>query len=389
MKFPTLRRWRALRPRSRAAVVLLAIAAFLVGVGLLDRWRGDTWPARVVLRNPLVASPLGFSPDGRTILTTGRDGITPWDVASGRKGEAWGVPRGDSPVLGAFSPDGKTYAAAVYHLTHAISIDLFDPATGRTRATLTTPRRTIMHLGFADDGRTLRAFLGDDPQQPGCSGWNPSFGADLNEVVTWDAATGREMSSRPLSPPTRGAITAISPEGRLLAIADPRANAVQLWDLDADRALGILTNPAVPVPVPVAGAGVSFSDDGQTLAIGRVDGTVELWDVPARRLRTTLRGHTDDFLFTTIRFSPEGRTLALTGYRWGPKPPLTRIQDAIRGVLRLRPIYDAELLVLDAATGRGLGRAASSTRPFYSPDGKTLATDEPDGSTRLRDIPAP
>jgi len=385
MKFPTFRRWRALRPRSRAVAVLLAITTLLVGVGLLDQWRGDTWPARVVLRNPLVASPLGFSPDGRTILTTGRDGITPWDVASGRKGETWEIAWGDSPVQGAYSPDGKTYAAAVFHLTHAISIDLFDPATGRTRATLTTPRRTIMHLGFADDGRTLRAFLGDDPQISECSSWNPSFGADLNEVVTWDAATGREMSSRPLSPPTRGAITAISPDGRLLAIADPRANAVQIWDLDADRTLGRLARPAVAV----AGAGVSFSDDGQTLAIGRVDGTVELWDVPARRLRTTLRGHTDDFMFTMIRLSPEGRTLALTGYRWGPKPPLTRIQDAIRGVLRLSPIYDAELLVLDAATGRGLGRAASSTRPFYSPDGKALATGEPDGSTRLRDIPAP
>lgn len=382
----TPRRWWALRPRRRAAALLLAITTLLVGLTIAERRWVDPWPARAVLRNPMVASPLGFSPDARTLLTTGRDGITPWDVASGRKGETWAFKSGQAAGVVAFSPDGKTFAAAVFHPSQTLSIDLFDPSTGQRRATLNTPRQTILHLGFAADGRTLRAFLGDDPQIKGLSGWNPAFGADLNEVVTWDAATGRELSRRPLTAPTRGASTAISPDGRTLAITD-RVNAVLLWDLDGDRTLGSLADPATTSAV--YGAGLGFSDDGRTLAIGRVDGTIELWDVPARRLLKTLRGHTTDFAFTMIRFSPDGRTLALTGYRWGPKSPLTKIEDEFRRVLGSKPRYDAEILVLEVATGRRLARAADSTRPFYSPDGRALATGEPDGSTRLRDIPEP
>src|SRR4051794_21362684 len=163
----TLRRWRALRARSRAAAVVLAIAPLLVGVGLADRWWTDSWPARTELKNRMLASPLGFSPDARTLLTAGRDGITPWDVASGRRGETWALSSGQTPGVVAFSRDGKTFAAAVFHPSEALSIDLFDPSTGRRRATLNTARRTIVHLRFADDGRTLRAFLGDDPQVQG------------------------------------------------------------------------------------------------------------------------------------------------------------------------------------------------------------------------------
>jgi len=381
----TLRRWRALGPRRRAASVLLAMTIIPVVAMLAGRWLGDSWPARVVLRAPMCASPLAFSPDGRTFLTTGRGGITPWDVASGRKGETWPFKAGETPEMGAFSPDGGTFAAASYNLSDHVAIGLFDPTTGRTRATLHTPRRTIMHLGFAADGRTLRAFLGDDPQLKGCASWNPAFGADLNEVVTWDAATGRELSSRPLTAPTRGALTAISPDGRTLAIAD-RIKSIQLWDLDGDQALGGLANPAATSPVQ---AGMGFSQDGRALAIGRVDGTIELWDVPARRLSKTLRSHTGPFIHTMIRFSTDGRTLATTGYGWGSRTPLARIQDEIRHALGWNPRYEAEILVLDVATGRRLARAADSNRPFYSPGGRFLATGEPDGSTRLRDIPGP
>jgi WD40 repeat protein len=377
------RRWSRLRPRSRVVYVLLATTALWATVRPVIRWWGDTWPARVVLKDPMCASPLAFSPDGRTFLTYGGSGITTWDVASGRKGETWAFNAGGHPEMGTFSPDGKTYAAGVFAYPGPLSIDLFDTATGQTKASFATARRAIMHLAFAPDGRTLRAFLGDDPQSKACSSWNPGYAADLHEVVTLDTATGLQVSSRQLTTPTRGAITAITPDGRIMAIAD-RKKTAQLWDLDSDESLGNL--PTTSATIYIA---MGFSDDGQTLAIGRMDGTIDLWDVPGLRLVKTLRGNTGKFTFTMIRFSPDGRTLAPTGYRWGDVSAVRRAQDEIRRALGLRQVIDPEIILLDIATGRRLAGAADSTCPLYSPDGRVLATGEPDGTTRLRDIAGP
>jgi hypothetical protein len=90
-----------------------------------------------------------------------------------------------------------------------------------------------------------------------------------------------------------------------------------------------------------------------------------------------------------FRFSPDGRTLAVAGYRWGPKSAMTRIRDEATRLLRMGARNEAEILVLDVGTGRQLAGAPHSTLPFFSPDGRTLATGEPDGSTWIRAIPRP
>ncbi len=380
----TLRRWRTLRPRSRAASVLLAMTVSLAGVCLSNRWRVDPWPTRAVLRAPNGALPLAFSPDGKTFLTTGRGGIYAWDAASGGKGQTWSMKSGGSPQVWAFSPDGRTFAIASVAYPGPLSIELFDTSTGRTRATLGISRQTILHLAYAADGQTLRAFLGDEPLVKGCGTWNSACGSDLNEVVTVDVATGRQISSRPLTAPTRAAITAISADGRTLALSD-RMKPVLLWDLDADRAIGTLANPATTSKVN--SPGLSFSQNGQTLAIGRMDGTIELWDVSTLRLMKTLPSLTGDFCFTSIQFSPDGHNLALTGYLWGRKSSLATIHEESCRILGMSPKYDAVFLVQDIATGRRLTGVAHSTRPYFSPDGRTIATQEPNSSTALRDIP--
>jgi WD40 repeat protein len=380
----TLRRWRALNLPNRVAIGLLMVMLFLIGGMLASLRRPDSWPARAVLRDTNCALPLAYSPDGKTFLTTGRDGITSWDAASGREGKTWAIKSGGSPVVWAFSPDGRIFAAAMLAYPGPLSIHLIDTSTGKTRATLGIARQMILHLAYADDGQTLRAFLADEPLVTRCGTWNSSCGSDLNEVVTLDAETGQQISSRPLTAPTRAAITAISADGRTLAISD-RMTPVLLWDLDADRAIGTLPNPATTSKVNSAGFG--FSLDGQTLAIGRMDGTIELWDVSTLRLLNTLPSQTGDFVFTSIQFSPDGRNLALSGYLWGLKSSLAEIQDQTRRMLGMSPKYDAVILIQDVATGRKLAGGANSTRPYFSPDGRTIATQEPDGSTRLRDIP--
>src|SRR5947209_5603369 len=53
---------------------------------------------------------------------------------------------------------------------------------------------------------------------------------------------------------------------------------------------------------------VAFSPDGKTLASGRWDHTIKLWDAKTGKERATLKGHTSDVY--SVAFSPDGKTLA-------------------------------------------------------------------------------
>lgn len=364
-----LRRWRALRPRARwGFALLMALAA---GSWATYRSLADPWPARSVLRTPMDTWPLAFSPDGRKFLTSGDEGITPWDVATGRKGEPWPIGGGEWAFAGVYSPDGRTFAGAVAARPGPVRIVLLDAATGRARATIPSSSTSVYDLAFADDGREVRAFLGDVPQ--------------LKEVATFDASTGEPKSSRPLRPPTAGCSVRISPDGKLMAYAPFGGCAVQFWDLDADRPLPAQAGLASALSVH----GLGFSPDGRTLAVGRQDGTVALWDVPARRPIRTMPAHQGGHVSQGITFAPDGRTLASRGEFLRPTSTLGHLRRGIaQGLLGLDG-PEGEVIILDVATGRRVGRAGHAIHPYFSPDGRTLATREEDLTVRLRDLPQP
>jgi len=95
----------------------------------------------------------------------------------------------------------------------------------------------------------------------------------------------------------------IAPDGQRLASGSGDAT-IQFWDVASER----------PDGAPLRGhshwvLSVAFSPDGELLASGSSDGTVRLWD--ARRRKTMgppLRGHTD--WVNSVAFSPNGKTLA-------------------------------------------------------------------------------
>jgi WD40 repeat protein len=176
-------------------------------------------------------SALAFSPDGKILARSAyviKDNriaaalVHRRDLANERDLPALPNTAGKSPLnCLAFSPDGRTLAAADY----AGNVLLWDTASGKVRATLQPEeRRRVTSLAFSPDGKALAAALGNRPgrdREPGL-------------IVLWGAATGKRRLT--LTGHTNEALSvAFSPDGKLLA-SGSSDRTVRLWDMSAPAA---------------------------------------------------------------------------------------------------------------------------------------------------------
>ncbi len=365
------RRWRR--------IVALALGAAAVGVGAWLGLVGPGWPSRAVLRDSGPSAPLAFSPDGATLATVGPGGIALWDVAKGRRQADWKVVAGrldGRPIHvdeATYTPDGQDLV--VFYREEGqgskLLIDRVDPASGVVRSTAETglERAGFGLYAFNADGKRLRLVL----RHPGSGGL---------EAVDCEVHNGEILGSRPISPPAGATPLAVSPDTRYLALAPPGRGDVCLWGIDGDRE--ILRLQGEGAAEVRSGA---FSSDGRTLAIGRLDGSIELWDVLKGARRSTWRGHSPGFAPTMLRFAPDGSSLASSGDRPGV-PAYEKGAAAFPPIVTGRDGPEGETIVLDPADGRLIGRAADEGRPTIGPDGDALATaSRKDGGVRLRKLP--
>jgi WD40 repeat protein len=232
---------------------------------------------------PLDVYGISFGPDGRTLMTTGLDGVRIWDTASRRQ---IGPPVYTGRPLGIvkLSPDGRFFA--VQHGDSVLFWDVTDRRETGPRVHVPGHTDVISAMAMSPDGASV-ATAGFD-----------------RKVRVFDVATGRQVGP-PLPVATNGFLDALafSPDGRTLAVTADNET-VRLWDLAGRRPVGgALTGHTAGITA------IAFSPDGKALVTGSVDHTVRLWDLLTnRQIGSPLTGHTRTV--TGIAYSPDGATAA-------------------------------------------------------------------------------
>ena len=173
---------------------------------------------------------------------------------------------GDTISHLAFSPDGKTLASALGDGT----IKLWEPATGKLKATLRGHLGKVFTVAFSPDGKIL-ASCGHD-----------------RSVRFWEPSTGRLEATLKPEHKDRVLSVAFSPDGTMLASAgdDHEHHSLGRRDEDAQR-------EPLRTAIPTTSATCSSPRTGATLVSAADDGMIKLWDPATRRLKTTLQAHTD------------------------------------------------------------------------------------------------
>lgn len=326
--------WVAFSPDG--SEVVTANTDFAEGWGTV--WDIETGQKRFNLPgNATIVRSASFSPDGKTIVTTGDDQTAKlWNADTGEKlltlyGHT------DSVSFAAFSPDGTRLATSSFD-RHA---KVWDVATGRELMDLAGHTRDLSSVGFSPDGQRI-----------------VTSSVDATTKV-WSVAPSRELLTLVNGPPiafTEGSELAYSPDGNRLVVAnsDPEP---KVWDVKTGELLFSLTGHTDAVTF------ATYSADGTRIVTASNDGTAKVWDASSGRELLTLTGHTD-FVFG-VAFSPDGTRLATCGF-----DNTVKLWDAVTGDL------------ISTLTGH----QDWVFSVVFSPDGQRLATSSIDTTTRVWNV---
>jgi WD40 repeat protein len=232
-----------------------------------------------------------IAPDNRTIISGGADGtVWLWDAQSlqtlatleaGRPGKdlIWSV---------SVSGDGKLLAAGGGEWTKAEvagPLTIWDLPSRHRVARFEAPHGCLGSVHFGPDGKTLLCTGNDQIAR--------AWDFVSNKVRTFKLSTEENSS--------RSALSSLSPDGRVLAIAGWRTG-VKLLSASSGELLTTLTNG------PQSYYSVRFSSDDQWLAAGRADGTAEIWNT--RTWKPTSIANNVGAVWA-FAFSPDGKALAI------------------------------------------------------------------------------
>jgi WD40 repeat protein len=355
---------------------------------------GDPLPQGALLRLGTVRYRAGevndaaLSPDGKTLATASETVITLWDLATGRPlHRLRGAEIPSYSFNGAFlcfSPDGK----------RLVSLGGWDwiPSGLRWLNPRTEP---AVHVWDVATGAEIHRFhLPGNAEQrkaqlPRFVWFTPGgkeIGVLMHSGVAYllDPTTGKECRRWEIgqSPEPEEPFVTASPDGKLLALCDPKDDkALLLVDVNTGREVRRVkttTNPGIPV----------FSPDGAILALSGRGSAIRLFEVATGKEIKALAepGPKDDPArrrFLALAFSPDGKVL---------------YAGADRGRLLRWRMPGAEPLAAMAVGGAGGadGEFRWTTGLLPSPDARSvISVGQADGlirrwdTTTGKEIPAP
>jgi WD40 repeat protein len=329
---------------------------------------------------PAVVCGLAYSPDGTRLATADLFGpIRLWDARTGQElfvleGTDQSPP--GQPFDVTFTPDGKRVAAG----RGQRAVAFWDAGTGKRVASVEVePPQRIGCLALSPNGDRLAVGVGRSNER------DP-------RVRLWDTETGR---GRVLTGPAGSTNdVAFGPDGKLVAAAADGGE-VTVWDADTGAERAALKGHAGPVWA------VAFRPPGgKQVASCGADGTVRLWDVGERREVFTLQARAG--AVDAVAFSPDGRSLAAGNSNgtitiWDPTTGEQRAEVKSVEVRRPGPTPGSPVgaVPLGSTGGRstilvmaqGTGHRLAGVRALgYSPDGRLLASSDPDGVVRVWDM---
>jgi WD40 repeat protein len=281
---------------------------------------------------------VAFSPDSKSLASTSEDGtVKLWNLRTGEVSQTLHGPADRLTRSVAFSPDGKLVATA----HHDGTVKVWDTTTGKVHRSLDGHTDRVECVTFSPDGRTLAS-----------SGYD-------HTVRLWSLDGGGEKTLRAHRENVR--CIAFSPDGRLLASAGGDHDAI-IWDLATGTARWRLPHPEIL-------HAIAFLPDGKTVVTGGADRQVRLWSWEANRELRVLGGPAAAVREVAVR--ADGRMLAACGadgavHLWdlSSDPPRQK-------TFQLFPM---------GSTIWGVA---------FSPEGRYLATANPDGTAYLLRLAPP
>jgi WD40 repeat protein len=335
------------------------------------------------------ASDVVLHPDGQTLLLAGKQCVGQWEITSGKRRRQFCMPGGQITGL-ALSPDGRRVAA----VDEDGAVHVWETATGREVFSTEGHRRALLSFAFTPDSRHLISAASD-----GVRVWDirttkvvSSFARDTeftslaflpdgktllaggegHPPQLWDPAGGRVI--REFSGPKESARLRLSRDGKLAASVagsptrqDPQ---ILLWEVQS----GEVTARTGPSGFGESGHRrarfAEFAPDGACLAVGSTDGMLELWTLREGKAADLMN---PEEMYGAV-FSPDGRLLVVACW------------NCIR--------------FFETGTGKVIGEYGRPGKPpartppwmcfqphygplAFSPDGRTIAIRETDGTVRL------